>query len=40
MYGGMGSLNDIVLYVNGRLSIEENNEFDVLRAQLYDLCKK
>jgi hypothetical protein len=38
MYGGMGSLNDIVLCRNGRLLIKENNEFDSLRLELYRLC--
>lgn len=39
MYGGMGSLNDIILYRNGQLLLTENNEFDVLREQLYDQVK-
>jgi hypothetical protein len=38
MYGGMGSLNDIVLYRNGQPMIRENNELDDLRSQLYLLC--
>ena len=38
MYGGMGSLNDIVLYKNGQLLIAENDEFDALRLELYKLC--
>jgi len=38
MYGGMGSLNDIVLYHKGQLLIAENNEFDALRLKLYQLC--
>ena len=37
-YGGMGSLNDIVLHKNGRPLIAENNEFDALNTELYDLC--
>ncbi|WP_152531707.1 DUF6966 domain-containing protein [Pseudomonas syringae] len=40
MYGGMGSLNDIVLYKNAQPLVEENNEFDMLRSQLYEICKK
>lgn len=39
MYGGMGSLNDVVLYRDGQVLIAENNEFDALRAQLYDLVQ-
>lgn len=39
MYGGMGSLNDVVLYGGGQALVKENNEFDVLRARLYELCK-
>ncbi|MGH8780352.1 DUF6966 domain-containing protein [Paraburkholderia sp.] len=39
MYGGMGSLNDLVLYRNGQPLIKENNELDALRAELYDLCR-
>jgi len=39
MYGGMGSLNDVVLYRDGQPLISENNELDTLRSQLYELCK-
>ncbi|WP_106305867.1 DUF6966 domain-containing protein [Paraburkholderia sp. BL18I3N2] len=38
MYGGMGSLNDLVLYRNGQPLIRENNELDALKAELYKLC--
>ena len=38
MYGGMGSLNDLVLYRSGQPMIRENNELDALRSQLYGLC--
>lgn len=38
MYGGMGSLNDLVLYRNGQPMIRENNELNDLRNQLYQLC--
>lgn len=40
MYGGMGSLNDVVLYKNGQPLVMENNEFDDLRTELYGLCHK
>ncbi|MCY1279426.1 hypothetical protein D9M68_214320 [compost metagenome] len=40
MYGGMGSLNDLVLYKNGRPLLAENNEFDALRTRLYESCQK
>ncbi|WP_370600360.1 hypothetical protein [Pseudomonas nitroreducens] len=39
MYGGMGSLNDIVLYRGRKVLIAENNEFDSLRERLYDICE-
>jgi hypothetical protein len=38
MYGGMGSFNDLVLYRNGQLLRAENDEFDALRSELYQLC--
>ncbi|WP_250479322.1 MULTISPECIES: hypothetical protein [unclassified Caballeronia] len=38
MYGGMGSLNDVVSYRNGQPLIRENNELDDLRSELYRLC--
>lgn len=40
MYGGMGSLNDVVLYRGGQPMVAENNEFDMLRVRLYGLVKK
>ena len=39
MYGGMGSLNDLVLYKDGRVLVTENNEFDLLRSKLHGLCR-
>jgi len=39
MYGGMGSLNDIILYRNGQPLISENNDFDLLRSQLFEFCR-
>ena len=38
MYGGMGSLNDLILYRNGQPLVAENVEFDELRSELYQLC--
>lgn len=38
MYGGMGSLNDVILYSNGQLLGPENSELDALRSELYQLC--
>ena len=38
MYGGMGSLNDLILYKNGQLLAAENVELDALRTRLYQLC--
>lgn len=40
LYGGMGSLNDLILYSNGTLLKNENNELDSLRSQLYDSCRR
>ncbi|WP_094778002.1 DUF6966 domain-containing protein [Paraburkholderia ribeironis] len=39
MYGGMGSLNDIVLHRDGKVLKYENNEFDALRERLYALTR-
>lgn len=38
MYGGMGSLNDLVLYRNGQPLFAENIELDALRSELYQHC--
>ena len=38
MYGGLGSLNDVVLYEGNRPLVAENVKFDQLRTDLYDLC--
>lgn len=37
-YGGMGSINDVVLTSAGRPLIEENRRFGLLRSQLWRLC--
>ncbi|MHC1713199.1 MAG: hypothetical protein AB9872_13710 [Solidesulfovibrio sp.] len=37
LYGGMGSLNDIVLYRDGVLLCDESSEFNFLRGKLYEL---
>jgi len=37
LYGGMGSLNDVVLYNKNQVLIEENDEFNFLRERLFDL---
>lgn len=39
MFGGMGSLNDVVLYKDGQPMVSENRELDSLRSRLYDLCR-
>ena len=39
LYGGMGSINDIVLYRNMQPLIAENQIFDQLREQLYSLVR-
>lgn len=38
-YGGMGSLNDVVLHCKGVPCLEENDIFDNLRRELSDLCR-
>ena len=38
MYGGMGSLNDLILYKGGQPLAKENTELDALRARLHALC--
>lgn len=40
MYGGMGSLNDIVLYKDGQPLSSENTELDLLRTHLFQLCRE
>ncbi|WP_426114287.1 DUF6966 domain-containing protein [Massilia sp. PWRC2] len=40
LFGGVGSLNDIILYINGQPLINENNELDELRSKLYLLCRE
>jgi hypothetical protein len=39
MFGGMGSLNDVVLYKDGQPMANENGELGALRSRLYDLCR-
>lgn len=39
MYGGSGSLSDIVLYHDGKLLKAENDRFDELRSKLYLICR-
>lgn len=39
LYGGMGSLNDIVLCKSGTLLIAENDKFELLKNKLYELCR-
>ncbi|BBE08873.1 Uncharacterized protein MCB1EB_0712 [Mycoavidus cysteinexigens] len=40
LYGGMGSLNDLILHKDGYPLKKENDEFDSLKTQLYDLCRE
>jgi hypothetical protein len=32
LYGGMGSLNDVILQLGGAMPVSDNERFDVLRA--------
>jgi len=36
-YGGMGPLNDLVLYRNGKVVMDENDELAQLRRDLFNL---
>lgn len=36
-YGGMGSLNDLVLHRNGKVLMSENDKLDQLRNDLFKL---
>jgi hypothetical protein len=38
LFGGMGSLNDLVLSKDGKPLTHENNKLDALRKELYELC--
>lgn len=38
LYGGAGSINDIVLYDQATPLLNENNELHALLAELYDAC--
>lgn len=38
--GGMGSFSDVVLHKNGIPLIEENNQLDTLKDQLFDACEE
>lgn len=37
MFGGMGSLNDLILYKDGKPMHMENNELDSLKPRLFSL---
>ena len=39
MFGGMGSLNDLVLYQGGIPLRQENQELDDLRSKLFSLTR-
>lgn len=39
LYGGAGSLNDIVLYDGTALLVAETTEFSTLRKKLFETCK-
>ncbi len=40
LYGGMGSLNDVVLQRNGQMPVEDNERFDELRARAGTLASQ
>lgn len=39
LFGGMGSLNDVVLYKNGIPLVAENDELFKLSALLFESCR-
>lgn len=39
LFGGMGSISDVVLYREGHLLTTENDELPQLLSALYDDCK-
>ncbi len=39
LFGGAGSLNDVILYRDGMPLQHENDQLDMLRSRLYALCK-
>lgn len=39
LYGGAGSLNDIILYKDNTLLIAATTEFSALRKRLFEACK-
>jgi hypothetical protein len=40
LYGGMGSLNDVVLQDRAGPKQAENDELDRLRSELFSICQK
>ncbi len=40
LYGGMGSLNDLILHKNGKILVEENNDLEKSKNKLYALCQE
>jgi hypothetical protein len=38
-FGGMGSLNDLVLYRNGNVAPGASETLDGLRREVYDACR-
>jgi hypothetical protein len=38
LYGGMGSLNDLILQKNNVVFVNENDDFDILKSKLFNLC--
>ena len=38
LFGGMSSLNDVVLQRDGRMPVADNDRFDLLRGKAGDLC--
>ncbi|MBI1374355.1 MAG: hypothetical protein GC159_16685 [Phycisphaera sp.] len=40
MYGGMGSLSDLVLHKNGAPLNDENDHFDALRSEIFETYQR
>lgn len=39
-FGGMGSLNDVVLYRDGDIAMDANERLDALRHEVYSASRK
>lgn len=40
LFGGMGSLNDVVLHRNGNVAVDASETLDGLRHEVYGACRR